>query len=103
VAGSSRLGDGVMAGGQVGIGGHVEVGPGARLAGQAGITGNVPAGEAVMGMPARPRLEFLRGVAAQARIGELFRRVRELEREVARRKAGGEGSETGRRKGREPR
>jgi UDP-3-O-[3-hydroxymyristoyl] glucosamine N-acyltransferase len=98
VAGSTRIGDGVMAGGQVGIGGHLTVGSGARLAGQAGVTGDVPGGGAFMGMPARPRAEFLRGVAAQGRMPELLRRVRELEREMDRlrsRSAAGPRQETG--------
>jgi len=79
VAGSTRIGDGVMAGGQVGIGGHLEVGAGARLAGQAGVTGDVLPGQTVMGMPARPRVDFLRGVAAQGRVPELIQRVGKLE------------------------
>jgi UDP-3-O-[3-hydroxymyristoyl] glucosamine N-acyltransferase len=79
VAGSARIGEGVMAGGQVGVSGHLEVGAGARLAGQAGITGDVPAGETVMGMPARPRSEFLRGIASQSRIPALMQRIRKLE------------------------
>ena len=83
VAGSSRVGDGVLVGGQAGIGGHLNVGAGARLAGQAGVTGDVAPGETVMGMPARPRGEFLRGVAAQGRAPELVRRIRSLERELA--------------------
>ena len=82
VAGSTRIGDGVMAGGQVGIGGHLTVASGARLAGQAGVTGDVASGETVMGMPARPRGEFLRGIAAQSRAPELLRRMRALEREI---------------------
>jgi UDP-3-O-[3-hydroxymyristoyl] glucosamine N-acyltransferase len=83
VAGSTRIGDGVMAGGQVGIGGHLEVGAGARLAGQAGVTGDIPPGETAMGMPARSRGEFLRGVAGQARVPELLRRIRRLEAALA--------------------
>ena len=82
VAGSTRIGDGVMAGGQVGIGGHLSVGSGARMAGQAGVTGDVASGETVMGMPARPRGEFLRGIAAQGRTPELLRRIRGMEREL---------------------
>jgi UDP-3-O-[3-hydroxymyristoyl] glucosamine N-acyltransferase len=82
VAGSTRIGDGVLAGGQVGIGGHLTVGSGARLAGQAGVTGDVASGATVMGMPARPRGEFLRGIAAQGRTPELLRRIRALEREL---------------------
>lgn len=79
VAGSSRLGSGVLVGGQVGIAGHLAIGDGARLSAQAGITGDVPAGETVMGFPARPRMEFLRALAAQKQSRDLLRRVRALE------------------------
>ncbi|TVP55296.1 MAG: UDP-3-O-(3-hydroxymyristoyl)glucosamine N-acyltransferase [Gemmatimonadales bacterium] len=88
VAGSTRLGAGVMAGGQVGVGGHLTVGDGARLSGQAGIIGDVPAGETVTGFPARPRLEFLRSIAAQKKSGDLLRRVRSLERAMGEREEG---------------
>jgi len=79
VAGSTRFGRGVVAGGQSGFGGHLVIGDGAQLAGQAGVTGDVPAGAVYMGFPARPRAEFLKGVAAQGRIRDLIRRVRDLE------------------------
>lgn len=79
VAGSTRLGSGVLAGGQVGIAGHLSVGDGARLSAQAGITGDVRSGQTVMGFPARPRMEFLRSLAAQKQSRELLRRVRALE------------------------
>jgi len=79
VSGSTRLGAGVMVGGQVGIGGHLSIGDGARLAAQAGIIGDVPPGVAMMGFPARPQREFLRGAASQYRVPELLKRVRALE------------------------
>ena len=82
IAGSTRLGAGVVVGGQVGIAGHVEIGDGAQLAGQAGVTGNVASGSVVMGFPARPRQEFLRTAAAQRKVPELLRRVRDLEKEL---------------------
>jgi len=82
VAGSSRIGRGVIMGGQVGVGGHLEVGDGARLAGQAGVIADVPPGETLMGFPARPRREFLRGVAGQARVPELIRELRALRARV---------------------
>ncbi len=82
IAGSTRLGAGVVCGGQVGIAGHVEIGDGAQLAGQAGVTGNVAAGSVVMGFPARPRQEYLRTAAAQRKVPELLSRVRDLENEL---------------------
>jgi UDP-3-O-[3-hydroxymyristoyl] glucosamine N-acyltransferase len=79
VAGSTRFGRGVVAGGQSGFSGHLAIGDGAQLAAQAGVTGDIPAGAVYMGFPARPRTEFLKGVAAQGRVPDLLRRVRDLE------------------------
>lgn len=83
VAGSTRIEAGVLAGGQAGIGGHLTVGKGAKLAGQAGVTSDVAPGETVMGFPARPSAQFLRGVAAQARMPDLLKKVRTLEARIA--------------------
>jgi UDP-3-O-[3-hydroxymyristoyl] glucosamine N-acyltransferase len=83
VAGSTTLGSGVVAGGQAGIAGHVKVGDGARIAGQAGIIGDVAPGETLMGFPARPQREFLRGVASVYKVPDLLRKVRELEARLA--------------------
>jgi UDP-3-O-[3-hydroxymyristoyl] glucosamine N-acyltransferase len=83
VGGSSTIGAGALVGGQVGIGGHINVGDGARLAGQAGVIGDVAPGETLMGFPARPRGEFLRATAAQARVPALLRRLRRIEESVA--------------------
>lgn len=79
IAGSTQIGKGVQIGGQAGLGGHLKVGDRARLSGQAGVTGDVEEGQTVMGFPARPRTEFLRTAAAQRRVSELLRRVRDLE------------------------
>jgi UDP-3-O-[3-hydroxymyristoyl] glucosamine N-acyltransferase len=84
VAGSTRIGTGVLVGGQAGIGGHLNVGDQARLSAQAGITGDIPPGETVTGYPARPRMEYLRTAAAQGKVPGLLKRVRELERALAR-------------------
>jgi UDP-3-O-[3-hydroxymyristoyl] glucosamine N-acyltransferase len=82
VAGSTRIGSGVQSGGQAGINGHVSVGDGARLAAQAGVWSDVPPGSTVMGFPARPRIEYLRGLAAQEKVPELLRRVKRLEEQL---------------------
>jgi UDP-3-O-[3-hydroxymyristoyl] glucosamine N-acyltransferase len=63
-AGSTKLGDFVMAGGQAGIAGHLTTGAGARIAGKAGVMRDVAAGVTVCGFPAVPIKEFMRQVAA---------------------------------------
>lgn len=84
VAGSTSIGDGAVLGGQAGLTGHLEIEAGAKIAAQAGVIGDVRAGEPVMGFPARPRSEYLRGMSNVFRLPELVKRVRELESAVAR-------------------
>lgn len=82
IAGSTRIGQGVAMGGQAGVAGHLEVGEGARISAQAGVIADVPPGETVMGFPARPRREFLRGVAGQHKVPDLLRELRALRSRV---------------------
>lgn len=83
IAGSTRLGMGVVAGGQAGIVGHLSIGDGARIAAQSGIMNDVEPGAVVSGTPARAHGEWLRIEAALARLPELVREVRRLEKEIA--------------------
>lgn len=83
ISGSAEIGDNVVLAGQSGVAGHIHVGDGAIVAGQAGATKSVPPGETVAGMPARPFAEFMRGQAAQLKMGEWTRKVRALEQRVA--------------------
>jgi UDP-3-O-[3-hydroxymyristoyl] glucosamine N-acyltransferase len=83
IAGSTRLGAGVLAGGQVGIVGHLDIGDGAKLAAQTGVTKDIPAGAVYGGSPARVHGEWLRVEAALSRLPEMAKRLRELERQMA--------------------
>lgn len=82
IAGSTKLGMGVVAGGQVGIVGHLHIGDGAKLAAQSGVMNDIPAGEVHSGSPSRPHAEWLRQEAARAKLPELLRTVRRLEKEI---------------------
>ena len=83
VSGSSRLGRGVVLAGQVGVADHVTIGDGALVGAQGGVPSDLEAGGKYLGTPARPMLEFKRIVAAESRLPELLRRVRALERALA--------------------
>ena len=63
IAGSTKIGDGVMIGGSAGINGHITVGDGAQIAALSGVAADVPPGERYGGIPARPMKDFLRDVA----------------------------------------
>jgi UDP-3-O-[3-hydroxymyristoyl] glucosamine N-acyltransferase len=88
LAGSTRLGRGVMVGGQVGFAGHLEVGDGAVITAQSGTSHDVPAGAVVSGSPAFRNSDWLRSVVAFSKLPELTRRIRELEKEIALIKSG---------------
>ena len=83
LAGSTRLGRGVWAGGQVGFAGHLEVGDGAVITAQSGTSHDIPAGAVVSGSPAFKNSDWLRSTAVFAKLPELMRRVRALEKEIA--------------------
>lgn len=73
ISGSSRIGDGAVIAGQVGIGDHAEVGDGVILGGRAGVLNYKKvrgAGMLFWGTPARPVREYLKELAAVARLGK---------------------------------
>jgi UDP-3-O-[3-hydroxymyristoyl] glucosamine N-acyltransferase len=84
VAGSAIVGNGAVLGGQVGVAGHLSIGAGARVGAQGGVIGDIPAGQTVSGYPARPHREALRAQAAFFKLPETVRKLRELERKLAR-------------------
>ena len=92
VAGSSRLGRGVVLAGQVGVGDHVTIADGVVLAGQAGVIGDLREPGTYLGYPARPAGQTRRVWAVTAKLPELARRVRELERRLERFERGGGGT-----------
>jgi len=60
IAGSTRLGDFVMIGGQTAVAGHLTIGTGARIAARSGVMRDVAPGEVVCGSPAVPIREHHR-------------------------------------------
>lgn len=81
VAGSARLGDGVVLAAQSGIIGHVDIGPGTEVATKSALLHATAAGERVAGIPAVEIGDWKRQQALLRRLQELFRRVRRLERD----------------------
>jgi UDP-3-O-[3-hydroxymyristoyl] glucosamine N-acyltransferase len=72
------IGDGVVFGGQVGVGGHIVINNGAVIAAKSGVTKDVDAGITVSGNPARPHMETLRLGAAVSRLPKIIELVKEL-------------------------
>lgn len=80
VAGSTKIGDWCMIGGQVGFAGHIHVGDKVQIGAQSGIPNNVADESQLMGYPAVPAREFMKQSAYIKRLGQLFKRVDELEK-----------------------
>jgi UDP-3-O-[3-hydroxymyristoyl] glucosamine N-acyltransferase len=88
ISGSSRLGRGVVLGGQVGVADHVAIGDGVMIGAQSGLHADVAAGQRLLGTPARPVTQAKRIMLAADRLPDLIRKVRELERRLARLEGG---------------
>jgi UDP-3-O-[3-hydroxymyristoyl] glucosamine N-acyltransferase len=82
LAGSVRLGLQVRMGGQSGVADHVSVGDGVSIGGQAGITADLEPGSQVWGTPAIDGMTFKRMHFYSRRLGELFQRVKQLQRRL---------------------
>ena len=84
VSGSVTLGDRVVLAGQVGISDHVTICSDVVVAGGAKVWGSLTEPGTYSGEPARPHYSAARVLAAQHRTPDLIKRVRELERRLAR-------------------
>jgi len=82
LAGSTVVGKNVILAGQVGVAGHLTIGDGAVATAQTGIPNDVAAGAVVSGYPAMENREWLRMVAAERRLPEALKRLKELEKAV---------------------
>jgi len=79
IAGSSRLGNFVMLGGQAGVIDHLELSDGAQVAAKSCVFKNIPAEHAVRGIPAVEHHEFLREQASVRKLPQWTERLRRLE------------------------
>jgi UDP-3-O-[3-hydroxymyristoyl] glucosamine N-acyltransferase len=82
IAGSTRVGSGVTLAGQVGVAGHLTIGDGVIVTAQSGIPGDVGKGAVVSGSPAIENRAWLKSSAVFAKLPELQKRLRDLERRV---------------------
>ena len=83
IAGSTVTGDYVTMGGHVGVAGHLTIGSQVDIAADAKVMHDIPDGVQWGGTPARPLPEAKRIKLAEARLPEAIRRIRDLERRLA--------------------
>lgn len=82
IAGSTRIEDHVVIGGQAGLSGHLCVGKGSMIAAKTGITKDLPPKSYVSGVPALPIMLDRKISVLKKRLPDLFRSVDELEAAV---------------------
>jgi len=74
--------DGVVMAGQAGASGHLHLGDGARVAAASAVFKSVPAGVQVAGTPAVEAGKWRRRQVLIARLDEIHRRLKALERRL---------------------
>jgi UDP-3-O-[3-hydroxymyristoyl] glucosamine N-acyltransferase len=89
LAGSTEVGNRAILGGQVGVGGHVRIGDGVSVAAQTGIHTDLADGKQYGGSPAQPLREYMASASAYARLPDILRRLRALEKTLGSGGAGG--------------
>jgi UDP-3-O-[3-hydroxymyristoyl] glucosamine N-acyltransferase len=82
IAGSAQLGDGVVLAGQAGVSGHIQLGDRAQVAAKSAALASVPPGTQVAGIPAVELRKWRRQTVQVARLEEMGRRLRALERRL---------------------
>jgi UDP-3-O-[3-hydroxymyristoyl] glucosamine N-acyltransferase len=82
LAGSSHIGSRVILAGQAGVAGHLTIGDDVVLTAKSATSHDIPAGKVISGIPAFDNRDWLRSTAAFRRLGEIQRKVRELEKHL---------------------
>jgi UDP-3-O-[3-hydroxymyristoyl] glucosamine N-acyltransferase len=72
----------VILAGQAGVAGHLKIGDDVVLTAKSATSHDIPAGKVISGIPAFDNRDWLRATAAFRRLGEIQRKVRELEKHL---------------------
>jgi UDP-3-O-[3-hydroxymyristoyl] glucosamine N-acyltransferase len=83
LAGSSHIGDRVILAGQAGVAGHNTIGDDVVLTAKSATSHDVAPGKVISGIPAFDNRDWLRSIAAFRRLGEMQKKIRELEKRLA--------------------
>lgn len=82
MAGSCTTGDYVVMAGQVGLADHIHIGDRSQVGAQSGLMQDVPADQVVIGSPALPAKRKMQEYAVSARLPEMRRELRDLQKQV---------------------
>ena len=82
LSGSTTVGARCMFGGQAGFSGHIKVEDDVVVLAKSGVHTDLKSGEKYIGIPARPAREAFRIMALESKLGDLFARIKQIERRV---------------------
>ena len=83
ISGSVTVGNNCTFGGQSATAGHLKIGNNCTFAGRTGIISDVPDNVVWAGFPAQSHVDWLRMMANQRKLGDLMKKVRKMEKELA--------------------
>jgi UDP-3-O-[3-hydroxymyristoyl] glucosamine N-acyltransferase len=82
IAGSCQTGDYVVMGGQVGMADHLKIGSNVSVGAQSGLMHNIESNQKILGSPGIPAREEMQLLASRARLPEMRKTLKRLERQV---------------------
>ncbi len=94
IAGSCNVGKRVIMAGQAGVADHVNIGDDVVVGPMAGVRTHIEAGKRMGGVPAHDYGTYMRNLSLAPKIPDLFKRVKQLEKELAALKAAAQGGES---------
>ena len=83
ISGSTTVGHNVTFGGQVGTVGHINIGANSVYAARSGIIGDMPEGVFCAGFPVQSHTEWLRMQAAMKKLPDMMKKMKQLEKKLA--------------------
>ena len=83
ISGSTEVGHNVTFGGQTGTVGHIKIGANSVYAARSGIISDMPEGQFCAGFPVQSHTEWLRMQAAMKHLPEIMKKVRKMEKMLA--------------------
>ena len=81
-AGSTKVGEWCMFGGQVGIAGHIHIGNKVNLGAQSGVPSNIKDGSQLIGTPPMELKQYFKASVAQRNLPDMLTELRQLRKEL---------------------
>ena len=82
MAGSTKVGEWCMFGGQVGIAGHIHIGNKVNLGAQSGVPSNIKDGSQLIGTPPMELKQYFKASVAQRNLPDMLTELRQLRKEL---------------------